>query len=214
MIYHINGKGVPALCRAKKGNCPFGGDEKHFESKDEAQYEADKMNEKTHGILPELEMYRKAKTKDDFNYIKAQKEYLKNESEGMTYIQRCRSSKRLENYKPVNANTLHYKDERNEKAKGLYESIGKGNLIGYYEVNHHVRSRAANNRFRKQIIEVRDNGVLVVYDQKTGKTVTTFVGHRARIETMMILANEIPSKSLLENIENSKLKAQNDGYDN
>lgn len=214
MRYHINGKGVPAICKAKKGNCPFGGEEQHFDSQEDAQIAVDQAHKTTHGILPGLEMYREAKSKDDLNYIKAQKEYLKNESEGVTYIERCRSSKRLHNYKPLNGDTLHYKEDRNDKAKGLFKSIGEGNLIGYYEVDHHVRSRANTNRFRKQIIEVRDNGLLVIYDKNTGNTVTTFVGHRARIETMMILADEIPSKSLLENIENSKMSAKRAGYDN
>lgn len=52
--FHINGKGVPAPCKAQKGNCPFGGADSHFDTVQDAQVAADKRNENTHGILPEV----------------------------------------------------------------------------------------------------------------------------------------------------------------
>lgn len=42
--FHINKHGVPAPCRAKPGNCPLGGDESHFDTQEEAQIHADKVN--------------------------------------------------------------------------------------------------------------------------------------------------------------------------
>ena len=53
--YHINSKDVPSPCRAVKGNCPFGGDsgsENHYNSIEEAQAAADKINRSEFGILP------------------------------------------------------------------------------------------------------------------------------------------------------------------
>lgn len=86
--FHINGQGIPAPCRAKKGNCPFGGEETHFSSKQEAQEHADRMNEKQHSILPgvnqsvQSESYNKMKDKmlegdiksveEDMHYHKAE----------------------------------------------------------------------------------------------------------------------------------------------
>lgn len=63
--FHINKHGVPAPCRATKGNCPLGGDESHFNSKEEAQEYADKQNEKEFSILPEqnAENYENLKDK-------------------------------------------------------------------------------------------------------------------------------------------------------
>lgn len=52
--YHINKHGVPAICRAKPGNCPLGGDNEHFDSKEDAQKHADKMNEQAHSLLPTM----------------------------------------------------------------------------------------------------------------------------------------------------------------
>lgn len=55
--YHVNAKGVPAICSARNGRCPYGGDtgsENHFESKEEAQKFADKMNESQFGVIPEV----------------------------------------------------------------------------------------------------------------------------------------------------------------
>lgn len=50
--FHINKHGVPAPCKAKPGNCPLGGDENHFNSMNEAQEHANKVNESSHGLLP------------------------------------------------------------------------------------------------------------------------------------------------------------------
>lgn len=48
--YHINKKGIPALCKAEKGGCPFG---THYETKEEASNEYNKEMSLEHGILPE-----------------------------------------------------------------------------------------------------------------------------------------------------------------
>lgn len=53
--YHINSQGVPAVCRARAGNCPFGGNEQHFSNVEEAQDFADKMNEDKYGIFKNVE---------------------------------------------------------------------------------------------------------------------------------------------------------------
>lgn len=49
--FHINKNGVPAPCKAQVGNCPLGGDNTHFKTKEEAQKYADKENIKKHGLL-------------------------------------------------------------------------------------------------------------------------------------------------------------------
>lgn len=49
--FHINKHGVPAPCRAQKGNCPYGGSESHFNTIEEAQEHADKINKEEFGIL-------------------------------------------------------------------------------------------------------------------------------------------------------------------
>ena len=50
--FHINKHGVPAPCKATKGNCPLGGEERHFDSQEAAQEYADKVNAEEHGVLP------------------------------------------------------------------------------------------------------------------------------------------------------------------
>lgn len=56
--YHINSKGVPAICRATKKPCPLGGStgaENHFDSLQEAENFVQKENEKEFGIVPKSE---------------------------------------------------------------------------------------------------------------------------------------------------------------
>ena len=43
--YHINSKGNPAVCRATKGKCPFGGADQHFESRKDVIAEAERRHE-------------------------------------------------------------------------------------------------------------------------------------------------------------------------
>lgn len=53
--FHINSKGVPAPCRATKGNCPFGSEDSHFDNIEDAQVAADEANEKLNNFLPATE---------------------------------------------------------------------------------------------------------------------------------------------------------------
>lgn len=49
--FHINKHGVPAPCKATKGNCPLGGDEQHFNSEEEAQAFINNQMESEYGLL-------------------------------------------------------------------------------------------------------------------------------------------------------------------
>lgn len=49
--FHISKNGVPAPCKAQKGNCPFGGEDSHFNTREEAQSFADKKNAEEFGLI-------------------------------------------------------------------------------------------------------------------------------------------------------------------
>lgn len=214
--FHINKHGVPALCRAKSNNCPLGKNIQHFKSKEEAQAYVDDRHKKEFGILPkenvELKVnkaswaFKIARSQKDKNYIETQKKILKKESSKLTYIERCKTSKRLKNYKPNNKTTIHFRDDRADKNMEIEKNFGKGNVVGYYEVNHLV-SKISKARYKTQIAEVLDNGQITIYDKYNGKTVTTFMGHRARIEAMMLLAGEIPNNKFLGRVIDNRAKA-------
>lgn len=56
--FHINKKGIPAPCKAKKGNCPLGGadgKQNHFDNMEDAQAFADQENEKKYGIITSVQ---------------------------------------------------------------------------------------------------------------------------------------------------------------
>jgi hypothetical protein len=52
--YHINKHGVPAPCKATKGNCPLGGADSHFNSEEEAQAFIDSEMGNQYGLLREV----------------------------------------------------------------------------------------------------------------------------------------------------------------
>ena len=217
--YHINNKGVPSVCRATSGNCPFGNNETHFNTYKDAQQYADKVNEAAHGLLATTQVSRKvskvAKNKKDFEILERKKNYLKNESSDETYIERCRSCKKLDDYIPKNKPSTHYLKHRKKRVNGLLKEFGKGNLVGYYEIDQlDSDSRISEPKYRKQIAEIRDNGIITLYDYNNGKTITTFLPHRARIETMLVLAGEIPTNDFLKTITQNKKKVYQLRLDN
>lgn len=53
--FHINSKGIPAPCKAEKGNCPFGDVNSHYDTMEKAQEVADKINEEQFGILQRID---------------------------------------------------------------------------------------------------------------------------------------------------------------
>ena len=57
--FHISKHGIPAPCKAEKGNCPYGGEESHFNSLEEAQEFIDKRNEERYGLLNSVDERRK-----------------------------------------------------------------------------------------------------------------------------------------------------------
>lgn len=67
--YHINKNGVPAPCKAQKGNCPFGGDEKHFPTREKAQEYADQKAIKEYGIITLEEFEGSSYDSDDRVFI-------------------------------------------------------------------------------------------------------------------------------------------------
>lgn len=49
--FHINKHGIPSPCRAQKGNCPYGGEDNHFDTQEEAQEYANKLHAEEFGVL-------------------------------------------------------------------------------------------------------------------------------------------------------------------
>jgi hypothetical protein len=76
--FHINKHGVPAPCRAKSGNCPLGGEETHFNTKEEAQKSLDEKNKKLFGLMPE--------EKSGYSHRNEQLDKLATPEEKMNYV--------------------------------------------------------------------------------------------------------------------------------
>lgn len=92
--YHINKKGVPAICRAKSGNCPLGDDNEHFSTPEEAQIYIDKENERKHGILPGINNGPE-ESNDKQTQLLAKKNELINSIEGLKGLNKIRAKKEL-----------------------------------------------------------------------------------------------------------------------
>lgn len=202
--FHINKHGVPAPCRAQKGNCPYGGDDNHFDTKEEAQARADELNAKRYGLYSinsdRPKVFRKAESDEDKQFILDREgEIRRQKYPKEKYIDRCNTSERIDSYVPNNKVTEHIIRDRQTRTNELIDRFGEGELIGYYKVNHKVKGED-----KDQIIEIRDTGQMIIYDVHTGKTVTTFIANPQRIEVTMMKAGDIPDQDWLKEVEDNK----------
>lgn len=202
--YHINKNGVPAVCRAKEGNCPYGGEsgsENHFDTIEEAQVAADKQNELQFGLIGGVK-FNTATTDEDFRHIENRLNEAKQDEERdgkMYYFTRCKTSERIHDYTPNDKKTDHYINDRVTKEQLMIDEIGEGSPIAYYKVHQFVKGR-----YKDQMVEVMDTGQIKIYDARRGHLVTTFVPARERMEIMMLKAGDIPNEQWLEQVKRDK----------
>lgn len=112
--YHLNPEtGAPGICRAKNGNCPYGGNtgkENHFDTFGEAQIASQTLLSSKHGLLPASEFERP----EDFD------EQLKEVKELFNSIQN--SNERKDNYTDI-----QYELRTTENVK-LLQDVIDGNM--------------------------------------------------------------------------------------
>lgn len=202
--FHINKHGVPAPCRAQKGNCPYGGDDNHFATKEEAQIRADELNAEKYGLYSvnsgSPKVFRKAESDEDKQFILDRENEIRNQRYPKEkYIDRCNTSERIDSYVPNDRTTEHIVRDRQTRTNELIDRFGEGELIGYYKVNHEVKGED-----KDQMIEIRDTGQMVIYDVHTGKAVTTFIANPQRIEITMMKAGDIPDQDWLREVDDNK----------
>ena len=140
--YHINKHGVPAVCRAKNGNCPLGGEDSHFSTQGEAQEHADKINEQEHSLLPGVKENKR------FGMDKAKFDNLKSKAVFMTYENENGEEENLDgNVQNVNweENTItvrnkdDFKDEREINLNDVSEF--EASEHNYFSKEHKQESR-------------------------------------------------------------------------
>ena len=270
--YHINKNGIPAICKAKDGNCPLGGEGEHFDSEEEAQVEADRRGENEFGIIDgvkqseekketreEKEKREEKERKAFFNkYKKIVNDNKKRESpfvqvkgedldlrtvihpkgrnpgktpngygreEGLLYIDyvkdnfhkakseaednkdaipyyfRMKESIRLRERFRRRGTTKHYNVDRKGRRMEIDRLIGKGKIVGNYVLHHDVSKRGEPESYVWQVAEIRDTGQITMYDERRGQAITTFIPSRARMESIIVKAGEVPNKEFLDRVE-------------
>lgn len=183
-----NGKNGPSPCRATKGRCPFGGDESHFEHKEDAQKAFDKENEASYGILPTSN-----ESNGKLDRSKMERKVLIASSHGIPMA--------MSNYaytgQGTQADTEHFKsiiEDRNMSAKEIADALNKDPKInGKWET--------IVNEETKKVIKVTDgfgnvSKLSIVYKEPEKKPVdpnragnTLAFGEKTRIP--MSLSNYV-----------------------
>lgn len=208
--YHINKKGVPSLCKATKGKCPFGGENSHYDSFAEAFAVEEAARSLENGILPSLKKKKDRKgnritfaySEESLRYVRSKlKRLAREDTEKDRYISRCSSVERITHFRG-SEKTHHFVFDRKERAEGIEEEFGHAKKIGTYKVNHKT-----DENYRTQIVELFDNGKMKIYDSDTKRLITTFIAHKQRTEVMLLKAGEIPEENFLREIDANRTVA-------
>lgn len=158
--------------------------------------------------IPEITWYSKKADKKEMYKVKSK--HMRFISYKDSYYNRMKFCNRINNLNLDTQETYHYEIERKDKRDKMNEAFDKGETIAYYKINHTLEKDKFLNdepvEYCRQIIEVRDNGRCIVYDEE-GNTVTTFIANDSRIDAYMTKAGEIPNQDFLNNIKVNKLIA-------
>ena len=84
--FHINKHGVPAPCKATKGNCPYGGDDSHYKSQEEAQIAIDQVNEEKYGVMPEMKARPREEVEKEGRHLAGLIDKRKNKVEAPEFV--------------------------------------------------------------------------------------------------------------------------------
>lgn len=187
--FHINSKGEAAVCNAIKKPCPLG---EHWDTFAEAQSVADLRMEEAHGLLAGNE-----NSEWDLVPLGARR-YSTDAPRKVTYIDpRDFSSKRIF--------SKHMRNERMRRLRRLQSLVGKGEPIAVFHVYDESKQHV------EQYHEIRDNGLLYVYDMKNPNLVVTmFCPKKYRVRDLYNDAGfEVPP-ALYERVEENTKNKYND----
>lgn len=86
----------------------------------------------------------------------------------------------------------HYKTQRNEREKFIEEHLGgDGSLVDKFTIN----------RFHpdgEEIHEIRDNGLIIIFNKNNGRLITKLIARRNQIEKYYKNSNKLPPQWLLD----------------
>lgn len=214
--YHINSKGIPAICRATKGNCPFGDEDSHFYGFKAAQKAADEKNAKEFGIFKESleedyeyneenqfyssKYYRRAETEKEKEYIQKRLEEIKNKSPSnvLSSVDRCRSSEEIFVPKSDASISKHLEKERSDRMDKIIRIVGEGNIVAAFEIDHIVEQVGGKGEFKVQVAVIKSNGVMSILSKECDVEITSFIPKRNRVEVYFLRAGVIPEEDFME----------------
>lgn len=146
--YHISKKGNPAICRAKEGNCPLGGANEHYDSKEEAREAISKKEEKKHSILPGISEVPVTSEVDDRSEL--QKEF----------VQKIKDAKAHE----VENEMRYHKAEELKDSYELLQEIKKGK-----DIKETLEELSSQRNFISEQIQKRRNEIVTALQDKSEK---------------------------------------------
>lgn len=99
--------------------------------------------------------------------------------------------------------TNHYKNKRYKREKFINEHLcGDGNIIDSFIVNR-------NHPNGEEIHELRDNGLIIIYNKNTGYLITKIIARENQIKRYYSDSEKEPSKQLLNLARNNERKGFN-----
>ena len=86
----------------------------------------------------------------------------------------------------------HYNNRRYARENFIKEHLGgDGNLVDSFVINRFHRDG-------EEIHEIRDNGLIIIYNKNTGRLITKLIARRSQIKRYYKNSNKTPPQRLLD----------------
>ena len=211
--YHIKKDGTPGICRAKE-NCPLGGTNEHFESKESAQEYADNKNKSEHGILPGLDnsvsdeqkeliekrdnLMKSIETLKGISLLKARKELKRVEYalDGKDYDNELEQKKKERERLLEEHEKKDLESKRNAEILANKETLELPKSIQQYVVTRGNWNKSNISAYRgEQALKERTNTGIAMYGQ--GRYTTTDKSYAKKYGTVRdVEIDELPDNPL------------------
>lgn len=225
--FHIGKDNKPAPCSAKKEKCPLGGNTPHFESKEQANSYVEKKLSAEKAIysskqkpfpspaampvkkfVPTVEN-KKPKTHNRKTHVNVRNANRANKESSVGNKNKVNSENNERKYFSVvgkletlrnldeNNSTYHKSAHRKQRMQAIEESCGKGEVVAQFIIDK-------KHRNGNEIHQVKSNGCIDVYNERTGRHITTLIARPKQVERCYNgVGEKIPKELLMKTISNT-----------
>lgn len=169
MSFHINHKGKVGVCNAQSGNCPFGGSDRHFTTRIEAETHAYNEESKRRELLPTM-----THNSDDKNNSDSGDKFIDTRGNKREIKRVITNPSEIMRYKGFENQTLHSRDDGVNNRLQCVNHDSK--RVAYFEVDK-------KHRNGPEVHCLKEDGTILIYNKGSGRFITVFLARPGQLDT-------------------------------